>query len=152
MEARKVVPNNNNYAKSTRTQNLLKIQDQNTVWYQDRNLNFVDIRTSSIKWWLQSSINWFDVNSVELITLENKWLKYYDIRKANHGINMNGNIWLYTNDREPYTYFKSDNHRMGLMSSSSLLFKNHGEINLTGTFYLLLYSWERSCQLFKSTN
>lgn len=125
---------NSLFTQSLREPKLLKIQDQNWLWFQDENLSFVDIRTSKIKSWMKSSFNWFDINSVELTTLHNNWLNYFDVRKLDYNIKMNGSIYLQNYDRDPYTYFKSDNHRMGLMSSSSLLFKNHGEINQTGMF------------------
>lgn len=66
------------------------------------------------------------------MTLENGVVKYYDIRRIDRPLHLNGVAYLKQWQGEPFTYLKADRHRMGLMNSASLVFKNHGEINSLG--------------------
>lgn len=89
------------------------------------------MRTNAIICAIQNPINSFDVDAYELQILSDDQIAYYDVRHLSTSIEVNGETSLKFFDRQPYTYLKTDRHRIGIMSDSSLLFKNHGEINHT---------------------
>ena len=105
----------------------------------------IDLRHDSIKSVVPEACS-FDIDSNELVSLYGQKLTYYDIRNSTRGTT-NGEIDLKQNDRGLYTYIKADIHRVGLMSPSSLLFKNHGEVNETGKSIHFMISWKRSIEL-----
>jgi hypothetical protein len=92
----------------------------------------IDLRSSAVTCAVENPVNSFDIDAHELITLTNNSISYNDIRNIDTEMNINGDTFLNFKNRLPYTYIKADRNRIGLMSSSSLMFKNHGEINSTG--------------------
>lgn len=113
---------------------MIRIQDWNSAWlmFPQEGVCHIDIRNNAITWAVENPVNSFDLDAYELITLNNNTISYYDIRNIDEEISINGDTFLKFHNRLPYSYLKVDRSRIGLMSTSSLMFKNHGEINNTG--------------------
>lgn len=113
-----------------------------------------DLTSNTKTWVLPSPLYSFDHDTYEIVTLfptlttpsgqiKETLIRYYDIRY--HPVSLKTTSYLKFYDRQPYTYLKSDIHRMALMSPTSLLFKNHGDTNILSKAILMIdYSGKRS--------
>lgn len=110
-------------------EDLSLILTQGDLW-------MLDSREGILKSISDEKVHSFDINGSDIYLLHDDQISFYnlDLRKIENEIEVNGELKLRFYDREPYTYLKADRHRIGLMSGSSLIFSNHGEINQTGKY------------------